>query len=302
MSNHNTQLPALVPASGGALTPSSGPQRIATRMAENLLTQACSQERALAAQRRYQIGGYEFRQADYAQIQRWARRLGMAPEAVVVGLANSQKERGGFGDADTEFRVNDGAMVSLVWDFDLFPLTNWDWGAGLGITRLDILNASNGPLPTLPKFLRELICDENELSSLSLEHVPGLQELYCWGNELTALDLTPVPGLQTLFCYDNQLTALDLTPVPRLEMLYCSNNELTTLDLTPVPGLEMLFCNDNELTELDLTPVQGLGRLDCSDNELTDLDLTPVQGLRWLNCDRKVKITNAPKKLEVSHP
>lgn len=55
MSKHHPLLPATIPASGGALTPSSSTQRIATRMAENLLTQARSQEWALAVQRRYQI-------------------------------------------------------------------------------------------------------------------------------------------------------------------------------------------------------------------------------------------------------
>ena len=56
MSNQNTLLPALAVTSGGGLTITTGPQRIATRMAENLLGMARNQERALAAQRHHPLG------------------------------------------------------------------------------------------------------------------------------------------------------------------------------------------------------------------------------------------------------
>ena len=261
MPQTDATLPVIVPTNSGALTTTTGPQRIATRMAENLLGVARSQERALAAQRRYRIGDYEFREADHAQIQRWARRLGMGPEAVVEGLARIWTTSCG---GDFDVCIQDGAIDALMWDFDLFPLNNWDWVAGLKITCLGILNAPNKPLPNLPECLSCLECSG-------------------WFNKkpLTSLQLCHAPALERLDCFQNQLTDLDLTPVPRLKVLWCCYNELTTLDLTPVPGL---------------------GRLDCSHNELTQLDLTPVQGLRWLNCDRKVKIRNAPQNLEVSYP
>ena len=56
MSNQNTLLPTLAVTSGGGLTITTGPQRIATRMAENLLGMARNQERALAAQRHHPLG------------------------------------------------------------------------------------------------------------------------------------------------------------------------------------------------------------------------------------------------------
>lgn len=124
MSNQNTLLPTLAATSGGGLTITTGPQRIATRMAENLLSVARSQERALAAQRRYRIGDYEFREADHAQIQRWAWMLGMESEKVVKALASSRKKIPRNNKTVADFRVADGAIVSLAWDFDLLPLTN----------------------------------------------------------------------------------------------------------------------------------------------------------------------------------
>ena len=320
MSDQNPLLPAIAPASGGALTTSTGQQRIATRMAENLLDVARSQERSLAAKRRYRIGDYEFREADHAQIQRWARRLGMAPEKMVAVLASSQKKTPS-NEIEADFRVTDGAIASLVWDFALLPLTDWAWGRGLQIWRLGILNAPQGSLPTLPECLRNLFCDDNRLTSLTLAQVPQLEILDCRVNELTELDLTHVPGLKKLWCNTNQLTTLDLTPVPGLKVLNCSSNPLTAVDLTPVPGLLTLACLKNQLTELNLTPVPDLKKLACAINQLTELDLTsvprlqalfcghnrlteldltPVPGLKRLWCDSTLHVIGAPLNLKVN--
>lgn len=299
MSDQNSLLPAIAPASGGALTPATGPQRIATRMAENLLGVARSQERALAAQKRYRIGDYEFREADHAQIQRWARRLGIDAEAVAQGLANNNRT-GQLSLFDGDFLVvDDGAIVSLVWDFALFPLTDWDWVSDLEIACLSILHAPDGQLPALPRCLSKLICDKNQLTELDLTPVPGLHTLSCSYNELTALDLTPVAGLKTLDCWWNRLTSLDLTPIPGLQTLSCGSNLLTSLDLTPVPGLQTLVCYDNQLTELDLTPVPDLQKLSCGNSQLTKLDLTPVPGLQtldfWSAKLTEIDLTPVPK-------
>lgn len=305
MSDPNSQLPAIAHASGGALITATSPQRIATRMAENLLGVARSQERALAAQKRYRIGDYEFREADHAQIQRWALMLGMEPEQVVEGLASNRTNQIQLFD-DYFLIVRDGAIVSLVWDFALLPLTDWGWEQGLQITRLEILNAPKGSLPALPECLRELICSNNQITGITLTDVPQLKKLYCrhnllteldlrpvskleWlncsSNQLTALDLKPVSGLQTLDCNDNRLTALDLTSMVGLQELDCAGNQLTKLDLGPVPKLEWLHCSSNQLTALDLSPVSGLQTLHCSHNQLNVLDLTPVSGLQELGCE-----------------
>lgn len=55
MPQPDAALPVIVPTNSGALTTTTGPQRIATRMAENLLGLARNQERALAAQRHHPL-------------------------------------------------------------------------------------------------------------------------------------------------------------------------------------------------------------------------------------------------------
>jgi Leucine Rich repeats (2 copies) len=239
------KLPAILPSNGGELNLVSGSQRIATRMAENLLTQARSQERALAAQRRYRIGDYEFREADYFQIQRWERKLGSAPEKLVEGLAGSEKRTTLNLGGHTKFHVQDGSIVSMVWDFSLFPLTDWGWLADVEIARLVILEASGQTLPDLPGKLRELDCSNNDITCLNLDGVPELKRLSCSSNKLTKLDLRPVPRLQWLNLSQNKLSELDLTLVSELKRLGCCFIQLIELDLAPVPMLQWLNCGGN---------------------------------------------------------
>ena len=145
----------LVATSDGALVTTTAPQRIAMRMAENLLGEARRLERLLVAQQSYCIGDYEFREADFAQIQRWARMLKMTPGEVVDRLAGSQKpmpvdfKTGAC--IDVCFKVVDGAIISLAWDFQLLPLSDWEWGQGLQIECMGILSTNDeDALPPLP--------------------------------------------------------------------------------------------------------------------------------------------------------
>ena len=93
MSEDTPKPSALVPFGSHALAKAPNSQRIATRMAENLLAHARSQERGLASQKRYRIGDYEFCEIDHAQIQIWANYFAITAEDLVrphhTGLAVS---------------------------------------------------------------------------------------------------------------------------------------------------------------------------------------------------------------------
>ena len=86
MSNPDTDLPGAV-SSGGVLTTIAGSQRIATRMAENLLGVARNQERALAAQRRQNLDDYECEQPKYLSHEQKDEQVdnGIDPEILMVG-------------------------------------------------------------------------------------------------------------------------------------------------------------------------------------------------------------------------
>jgi hypothetical protein len=288
---------------------------VISRMSRDVLARAKAQQGLSKA--RFRLGKYAFREPDYRQILDWAEALGQAPDWVLKQLEASRLKPTEWKDWEPiNFVVEDGAMLSLVWDFHRLPLVPEAWQDGLRIHSFWLTGRSHESLrsyvshdwelfedpldlvfsqkklypplkfsPALP-FLRILHINvvEDSIAHLDLSRTPLLTTLRCSFKRLAKLDLTPVSELTTLDCSRNGLIELDLTPVPELTTLDCWNNRLTDLDLTPVPKLTTLKCSSNQLTELDLTPVPELTTLDCWENRLTDLDLTPVPKLTTLNC------------------
>ena len=276
---------------------------VIARMTRDVLARAQAGGVSLA---RFRIGEYLLREPDYRQIRRWAESLGMTPEALLAQLAWCRLELFREDVEPFEFTIEDGAIVSLVWNFDRLPFCPAPWEPGLLVRALGLvfryLGRRPGPVtplrPVLP-LLQTLICRDLGLESLDLSKAPGLTNLNCGGNILTKLDLSPVPGLTKLNCMANDLTELDLSFVPGLSVFSCSDNQLTELDLSPVPGLTELRCWGNQLTDLDLWPVPGLTVLDCDANPLTELDLSPVPALTDLWCDENTQVLNAPANLSI---
>ncbi|MBR5959444.1 MAG: hypothetical protein IKZ98_00480 [Clostridia bacterium] len=94
---------------------------------------------------------------------------------------------------------------------------------------------------------------EKNISSLSgIEYLTGLRQLYCEQNNLTELDLRSNTKLTLLFCNNNKLRELDLKQNIELETIMCSENNLTSLDVSGNPGIERLYCHENQLTQLDI--------------------------------------------------
>ncbi len=289
----------------------SKPGRPANRVREGMTRDALVRAKArdLSAAR-FRIGEHLLREPDYRQILRWAEAGGMRPEEVLQRLAESVFELTRSKDPNDpliRFSIEDGALLSVVWDFELLPFIPDSWVFGLLIREFGFYgvgpDAINILRPDLP-MLTVLACARGSLERLDLSKVPGLTKLTCLGNkQLTELDLTPVPDLIRLDCRANSLTDLDLTPVPRLTEFICTYNNLSKLDLTPVPGLSKLSIGFQNLTELDLRPVPRLTSLFCGGNNLTELDLTPVPGLTMLDCWEnsltELDITPAPGLTEL---
>ncbi|WP_198004671.1 leucine-rich repeat domain-containing protein, partial [Thioalkalivibrio sp. ALE20] len=298
----------LVPASSTSVARlDEGSSTVLSRMSDDVLAAARDQEHA-REQARFRAGGYEFREADYRQINSWAVDLGLTPDAVVKILAATHWNWT-FGRHldDIEFTVVDGRITELVIDFDELPIDDLFWVEGLRIDTLAF--KSNRPLSgvswRLPDRLRTLVSCGVGLLDLDLSNVPWLLSLYCTGNRLTKLDLAGVPRLKVLDCEDNALTDLDLSGVPELRELNCSynrmtalnlsslprltkldceGNALTVLELSGVPRVTDLFCAKNNFTKLDCSSVPGLKRLDCRENELSKLDLSGLSRLELLDC------------------
>lgn len=261
---------------------------VISRMTEDVLDVARNYTTSIS-QKRFVIGDYELREPDYQQIVLWAEMLEMETvevfhclEKETISLVKNYHTEG-----DISFLVEDGAIISLIINFDILPLSNFKWVDGISIQIIGFKNKflgnSNDFFIKIPS-LEVLDCSNIGLNQLDLSSVKNLKELDCGSNELIEIDLSLITKLSKLSCSSNQLTELDLSPVPQLTQLLCMGNKLTELDLSSVPALTCLGCYGNLLIDLDLSPVPKLEALCCFSNQLTELDLSSVPLLTSLNC------------------
>jgi len=95
-----------------------------------------------------------------------------------------------------------------------------------------------------------------------------MQSLRCLDNQLTSLDLSGLTGLQSLDCTNNKLAVLNLTGCTALLQVLCSSNRLTALDLSDCP-LNNVDCRYNYLES-----VTGIGSTYISFTPQTTFTLT----------------------------
>ncbi len=155
-----------------------------------------------------------------------------------------------------------------------------------GVTTINVNKMSIADLKGIEYFtaLKELSCNNNQLTALDLSANTALETLHCNNNQLTALDMSANTALRNLNCYSNQLTALDVSKNEALVLLNCSNNALSALDVKANTALNVLYCYDNQLTALDVSKNMALEEMLCYDNKLTALDVTANTALTILYC------------------
>lgn len=317
---------ALVRRSPGAVEKiGTGASNLLSGMVSDALAVARSQTQLGEA--RFRIGNYEFRDPDYRQILLWAEALKLDPIIVVQRLECACLELDEDQGGTISFRVENGAIISAVWDFGSLPLARFEWVEGLSICEIAFKGSLGAPIERLSlclPFLHRLLvagielrgldlsgasklsrlwCHKNQLRDLDLSNVPGLKELACGENQITELDLSNVSELKELDCRDNWLAELDLSNTPKLSKLDCQKNQLNELDLSNVAELKELYFQGNQLAELDLSNVLELRVLSCSANQLAELNLLSVPNLIILYCYEnkltELDLTNVPELIKL---
>ena len=178
------------------------------------------------------------------------------------------------------------------------------------VYRLTVSYAAITDLTGIGSFtnLKQLFCENNQLTSLNVSTLTHLELLNCQNNQLLAgaLDVSMLPSLKELNCNNNSLTSLNVNGLVNLENLYCSQNNLSNLNVASLVHLKYLSCSDNQLTSLDvnnLTTLEklyfdfnhlpnvainnlvNLTELSCAGNEILALDLSPFSQLIVLQCN-----------------
>ena len=155
-----------------------------------------------------------------------------------------------------------------------------------GITKLNVGNEGLASLKGIEYFtsLTQLLCFDNQLTTLDVSKNTALTALDCSGNPLTALDVSKNTAMTGLSCDGNQLTTLDVSQNTALIGLSCYGNQLTTLDVSKNTALTALDCFENQLTTLDVSQNTALTELSCIRNQLTSLDVSQNTALTKLDC------------------
>ena len=135
------------------------------------------------------------------------------------------------------------------------------------------------------KYVKDLNCRYQKLTTLDLELNMRVERLDCYGNQLTDLLLRPTgTSLKYLDCGVNQLNALDLSKSSELTELYCRNSKLTALDLSANKKLQKIVAASNKLTTLDVRNLPELTYLDLQANfDLKAIDVSKNPKLEFLN-------------------
>ena len=153
--------------------------------------------------------------------------------------------------------------------------------------------------------IKEVLGDRDPITSLrGIRYLKYVKDLNCSGQKLTTLNLELNSRVEKLNCSGNKLTDLWLDPRGNsLKYLTCSVNELTALDLSKSPELTELSCSSNKLTSLDLSANKKLQKIVAQTNALTTLDTRNLPELThlylWGNHDLKSIDVSKNTKLEI---
>ena len=153
--------------------------------------------------------------------------------------------------------------------------------------------------------IKEVLGKRDPITSLrGIKYLKYVKDLNCSGQKLTTLNLELNSRVEKLNCSGNQLTGLWLDPRGNsLKYLTCSVNELTALDLSKSSELTELSCSSNKLTSLDLSANKKLQKIVAQTNALTTLDTRNLPELThlylWGNHDLKSIDVSKNTKLEI---
>ena len=114
------------------------------------------------------------------------------------------------------------------------------------------LSNNNAPIKTLEATqkskLKQLICDNNQLTELDIPQNNSLEYLNCSNNKLKELSISNAKDLKWLYCENNELTSLTAKDNDKLEIIVCYNNQISQINIANNPNLTVLECYSNQIS------------------------------------------------------
>ncbi|ABV88553.1 DUF3859 domain-containing protein [Shewanella pealeana] len=145
--------------------------------------------------------------------------------------------------------------------------------------------------------ISELSCNSKAITNVDeIRYMPELTALVLLDNQIKSIDVSSLEGLDRLIIGDNQLTHIDLSNNPQLIALNISGNQMTEVDVSATPKLKSLYAYKLPLTHIDVSHQPKLRDLGLSRHQLTEIDLSNNSELQTLNLS-----VGTLKKIDLSH-
>ena len=147
------------------------------------------------------------------------------------------------------------------------------------ITSIDVANTDLEYLICDHNLIKKISLKSNNPTTLSTNNPPiktleatqksKLKQLICDNNQLTELDIPQNNSLEYLNCSNNKLKELSISNAKELKWLYCENNELTSLTATDNDILEIIACYNNQISQINIANNPNLTVLECYSNQIS---------------------------------
>ena len=147
------------------------------------------------------------------------------------------------------------------------------------ITSIDVANTDLEYLICDHNLIKKISLKSNNSTTLSTNNPPiktleatqksKLKQLICDNNQLTELDIPQNNSLEYLNCSNNKLKELSISNAKELKWLYCENNELTSLTATDNDILEIIACYNNQISQINIANNPNLTVLECYSNQIS---------------------------------
>lgn len=190
-------------------------------------------------------------------------------------------------DVNFKNRLLENDLINLDGDSEI------QLEEALSVQYLDLSNANIQTLSGIEQFinLRELNCENNQISELPLTTLGYLKRLNCNNNHISSLDFD-TSLLQELRCANNQISFVNIG-LTTLE-LDVSYNQMEQLNLPASGYYAYLNISGNLYNEIQIQQLR-LDNFYCEDTKLTSLDLSQT-----LQLGETISIRNNPNLQSVN--
>ena len=111
---------------------------------------------------------------------------------------------------------------------------------------------------TLKGRILELSAIYNQINTLDVRQMPGLNVLDIYGNPVSALDLSLNKELTILVAGGTELTSLDITNCEKLQQLNVNSCKIPVIDFSKSKNLEIIFAKSAGFKELNLNRTESI--------------------------------------------